>query len=306
MRAVVTGAAGFVGRHLVDHLLSEGDEVVSTDRSSGGPDVLDQDGLAELLGHHLPDVVFHLAGQADVARSWSEPATTIRVNAEGTHHLLAAARRVGVGRVVTVTSADVYGVVTADELPIDETAPFRPASPYAASKAMADLIAQQAHIGHGQDVVRARSFNHLGPGQGEAGVCSALALRIARCEVRGETSIQVGNLDARRDFTDVRDVVRAYRLLAISGQPDTAYNVCSGRAVSIRSLLEVLLSLAACPIEPVDAPDLYRPVDLPELRGDASAIKRDTGWEPLLNLESTLPEVLDDARRRLSQSSPAN
>ena len=306
MRAVVTGAAGFVGRHLVDHLLSEGDEVVSTDRSSGGPDVLDQDGLAELLGHHLPDVVFHLAGQADVARSWSEPATTIRVNAEGTHHLLAAARRVGVGRVVTVTSADVYGVVTADELPIDETAPFRPASPYAASKAMADLIAQQAHIGHGQDVVRARSFNHLGPGQGEAGVCSALALRIARCEVRGETSIQVGNLDARRDFTDVRDVVRAYRLLAMSGQPDTAYNVCSGRAVSIRSLLEVLLSLAACPIEPVDAPDLYRPVDLPELRGDASAIKRDTGWEPLLNLESTLPEVLDDARRRLSQSSPAN
>jgi GDP-4-dehydro-6-deoxy-D-mannose reductase len=306
MRAVVTGAAGFVGRHLVDHLLSEGDEVVSTDRSSGGPDVLDQDGLAELLGHHLPDVVFHLAGQADVARSWSEPATTIRVNAEGTHHLLAAARRVGVGRVVTVTSADVYGVVTADELPIDETAPFRPASPYAASKAMADLIAQQAHIGHGQDVVRARSFNHLGPGQGEAGVCSALALRIARCEVRGETSIQVGNLDARRDFTDVRDVVRAYRLLAMSGQPDTAYNVCSGRAVSIRSLLEVLLSLADCPIEPVDAPDLYRPVDLPELRGDATAIKRDTGWEPLLNVESTLPEVLDDARRRLSQSSPAN
>jgi GDP-4-dehydro-6-deoxy-D-mannose reductase len=306
MKALVTGAAGFVGRHLVDHLLSEGDEVVSTDRSSGGPDVLDQDGLADLLRNHLPDVVFHLAGQADVARSWTDPATTIRVNAEGTHHLLAAARRVGVGRVVTVTSADVYGVVTADELPIDETAPFRPASPYAASKAMADLIAQQAHIGHGQDVVRARSFNHLGPGQGEAGVCSALALRIARCEVRGETSIQVGNLDARRDFTDVRDVVRAYRLLAMSGQPDTAYNVCSGRAVSIRSLLEVLLSLADCPIEPVDAPDLYRPVDLPELRGDATAIKRDTGWEPLLNVESTLPEVLDDARRRLSQSSPAN
>ena len=250
MRALVTGAAGFVGRHLVDHLLSEGDEVVPTDRSSGGPDVLDQDGLVDLLGNHHPDVVFHLAGQADVARSWTEPATTIRVNAEGTHHLLTAARRIGVGRVVTVTSADVYGVVTADELPIDETAPFRPASPYAVSKAMADLIAQQAHIGHGQDVVRARSFNHFGPGQGEAGVCSALALRIARCEVRGETSIQVGNLDARRDFTDVRDVVRAYRLLAISGQPDTAYNVCSGRAISIRSILKVLLSLADRPSEP--------------------------------------------------------
>jgi len=306
MKALVTGAAGFVGRHLVEHLLSEGDEVVSTDRSSGGPDVLDQDGLEELLGHHLPDVVFHLAGQADVARSWTEPATTIRVNAEGTHHLLAAARRTEVGRVVTVTSADVYGVVTADELPVNEAAPFRPASPYAASKAMADLIAQQAYVGYGQDVVRARSFNHFGPGQGEAGVCSALALRIARCEVRGEDSIQVGNLDARRDFTDVRDVVRAYRLLAVSGRPETAYNVCSGRAISIRSILEVLLSLADRPVTPVDAPGLYRPVDLPELRGDASLIRRDTGWEPLLDIQSTLTEVLDDARRRLCESSPAD
>ena len=116
----------------------------------------------------------------------------------------------------------------------------------------------------------------------------------------------MGNLDARRDFTDVRDVVRAYRLLAISGHPDTAYNVCSGRAISIRSILKVLLSLADRPIAPVDAPELYRPVDLPELRGDASAIQRDTGWEPLLDMESTLAEVLDDARRRLHESSPAD
>ena len=306
MKALVTGAAGFVGRHLVDHLTAEGDDVVSTDRSSGGPDVLDPKGLIDLLSHHRPEVVFHLAGQADVARSWEEPAITIRINAEGTHHLLAAARATGVGRVVTVTSADVYGIVTAAELPVDETAPFRPASPYSASKAMADLIAQQAHIGYGQDVVRARSFNHFGPGQGEAGVCSALALRIARCELRGETSIPVGNLDARRDFTDVRDVVRAYRLLATDGRAGAAYNVCSEQSISIRSILDTLLSLAKETISPVDEPTLYRPADLPELRGDASVLRNDTGWEPETALESTLAEVLDDARQRLQEPSPAD
>ena len=306
MRALVTGAAGFVGRHLIDHLTAEGDEVISTDRASGGPDLLDPEGLADLLADHRPDVVFHLAGQADVARSWTEPATTIRINAEGTHHLLAAARTTDVARVVTVTSADVYGIVTAAELPVRETASFRPASPYAVSKAMADLIAQQAHIGHGQDVVRARSFNHFGPGQSEAGVCSALALRIARCELRGDTTIRVGNLDPRRDFTDVRDVVRAYRLLATDGHAGSAYNVCSGRAISIRTILETLLSLADQTIIPVDDPELYRPVDLPELRGDCSAIRRDTGWESELPVESTLAEVLDDARRRLREPSPAD
>ncbi|MDG2426916.1 MAG: GDP-mannose 4,6-dehydratase [Acidimicrobiales bacterium] len=306
MKALVTGAAGFVGQHLVDHLTAEGDEVVSTDRSSGGPDILDPEGLTDLLELHCPEVIFHLAGQADVAHSWAEPVKTLRINAEGTHHLLSAARSTGASRVVTVTSADVYGVVLEDELPVNESAPFRPASPYAASKAMADLIAEQAHLGYGQDVVRARSFNHFGPGQGEAGVCSALALRIARCEAKKESTISVGNLDARRDFTDVRDVVRAYRLLATKGRSGAAYNVCTGQAIAIRSILQALLSLADRPITPVDDPSLFRPVDLPELLGDASAIHRDTGWEPSLVLESTLAEVLTDARRRLRGLSQAD
>jgi len=298
VKALVTGAAGFVGRHLVAHLDDEGDEVVTTDRSSGGPDLLDPDGLTALLAEHRPEVVFHLAGQADVARSWLASTETLRVNAEGTHHLLTAARAAGIGRVVTVTSADVYGVVGPEELPLDETAPFRPASPYAASKAMADLVAQQAHLGHGQDVVRARSFNHFGPGQGDAGVCSALAARIAACEAGDEETMAVGNLEARRDFTDVRDVVRAYRLLATDGRAGQAYNVCTGRAVAISEVLDLLLSLAARPIHPVDDPDLHRPVDLPELRGDPTAIHADTGWAPTIDLASTLAEVLDDRRRR--------
>ena len=306
VKALVTGAAGFVGRYLVDHLVAEGDEVVVTDRSNGGPDLLDPEGLTALLAEHRPEVVFHLAGQADVARSWTAPTETLRTNAEGTHHLLSAARTAGADRVVTVTSADVYGVVRPEDLPLDEAAPFRPASPYAASKAMADLVAQQAHLGHGQDVVRARSFNHFGPGQGDAGVCSALAARIATCEAKGADTIPVGNLEARRDFTDVRDVVRAYRLLATHGRAGRAYNVCSGRAVAISEVLDVLLSLADRPIRAVDDPDLHRPVDLPELRGDPTAIHVDTGWKPTLDMASTLGEVLEDRRRRLTDSQTAD
>ena len=306
MKALVTGAAGFVGSHLVAHLLAEGDSVVGTDRTSGGPDLLDPDRLVDLLTDVRPDVVFHLAGQADVARSWTDPTSTIRTNTEGTHHLLGAARTAEVRRVVTVTSADVYGIVGPDDLPLTEDAPFRPVSPYAASKAMADILAQQAHLGHGQDVVRARSFNHFGPGQGEAGVCSALAARIARCEMACGTSIAVGNLQARRDFTDVRDVVRAYRHLAVRGRAGQAYNVCSGTAVSIETILEVLLGLADQPIEVVGDQNLFRPVDLPELRGDASRLQAETGWSPQHSMGATLSEVLDEWRGRLRREPEAD
>jgi GDP-4-dehydro-6-deoxy-D-mannose reductase len=205
-----------------------------------------------------------------------------------------------------VTSADVYGIVGPDDLPLTEDAPFRPVSPYAASKAMADILAQQAHLGHGQDVVRARSFNHFGPGQGEAGVCSALAARIARCEMACGTSIAVGNLQARRDFTDVRDVVRAYRHLAIRGRAGQAYNVCSGTAVSIETILEVLLGLADQPIEVVGDQNLFRPVDLPELRGDASRLQAETGWSPQHSMGATLSEVLDEWRGRLRREPEAD
>ena len=214
----MTGAAGCVGRHLTAHLAACGDDVVGTDRSEGGPDLLDPAGLARLVAEVDPEVVFHLAGQADVGGSWEAPADTLRVNAEGTLHLLEAVRSTSGARVVTVTSADVYGVVRPEDLPLDETAPLRPVSPYAASKAAADLLALQAYLGHGMDVVRVRSFNHLGPGQDDRFVCSALAARIAAAEAGQGDEVRVGNLAARRDFTDVRDVVRAYRCLAIDGR----------------------------------------------------------------------------------------
>ncbi len=300
MRALVTGASGFVGRHLVTHLESCDDEVVGTDRSDGGPDLLDAEGFERLLTDIRPEVVYHLAGQADVGRSWSAPVETLRANVEGTHNVLAAARSAEVARVVTVTSADIYGLVERHDLPLTESSPIRPVSPYAASKAAADLVAQQAHLGHGQDVVRARSFNHLGPGQSDRFVCSALAARIVANERSGGSGVRVGNLTPRRDFTDVRDVVRAYRRMATSGVTGQAYNVCSGRSTSVQEVVDRLLEMSPQEMQVEVDPDLFRPADLEELRGDPSRLVEDTGWSTEYALDDTLKDLLEDWRERLS------
>ena len=302
VKAFVTGASGFVGRHLVAHLRDCGDEVVPTDRSDGGPDLLDADGFATLVAEVRPDVVYHLAGQADVAASWLSPIETMRVNVEGTHNILEVARTFGVAKVLTVSSADIYGVVAPEELPIVESAPLRPVSPYAASKAAADLVALQAHLGHGQDVVRARAFNHLGPGQSKSFVGAGFAARIVAAERSGDDELQTGDLTPRRDFTDVRDVVRAYRLLATEGRPGVAYNICSGTSVSIGELAGLLLGLTDARMHLVEDPDLLRPVELPELRGDASLLRRHTGWAPSISLDETLSDVLEDWRLRLTEA----
>ena len=300
MRALVTGAAGFVGRHLVAELTSAGDEVTETDRHTG-LDILDPEGLAALFAEARPEVVYHLAGQADVGGSWSSPVETFRVNAEGTLNVLLAAAEHDVHRVVAVASADVYGQVPADELPIGEDRPLRPHSPYGASKAAADLISLQAFLGRGLGVIRARPFNHLGPGQSDRFVAPALASRIARNEVEELDELAVGDLTPRRDFTDVRDVVRAYRLLALNGEPGEAYNDCTGRDVSIQELADRLIALADHPMRLVPDQSLFRPVDTPVLRGDPSRLQAATGWAPEIPLEQTLADVLDDWRKRIRQ-----
>jgi GDP-4-dehydro-6-deoxy-D-mannose reductase len=302
MKVLVTGANGFVGRHLCAHLRASGDTVVGTDRTTGGPDLNDADGLTSLFAAEAPEVVIHLAAQADVGGSWTSPVDTMRTNVEGTMHVLAAARAAGCRRVVAVTSADIYGIVREDELPLDESAPLRPVSPYAASKAAADMVCIQAGLGYGQDVVRVRAFNHLGPGQSDKFVAPALASRVAAAESRGDGAIAVGSLEPRRDFTDVRDVVRAYRLLALHGEAGEAYNVCTGTDVSIGDILDHLLVMARVPLRAVVDPDLVRPVDLPVLRGDASKLRATTGWQPEIALERTLADVLDDWRARLLSS----
>jgi GDP-4-dehydro-6-deoxy-D-mannose reductase len=299
MKALITGAGGFVGRHLVAHLESQGDEVLTTDRASDGLDITDAPALLETFRRRRPEVVYHLAGASDVGGSWSTPQATFRSNAEGTLNVLWAARESGVQRVLTVGSADVYGKVSAEDLPITEQLDMRPVSPYAASKAAADHVAVQAHLGYGQDVVRARPFNHLGPGQSNRFVAAALAERVARNEVSGESKVAVGNLSPQRDFTDVRDVVRAYRLLVEHGTAGEVYNVCSGRAIAVQTLADQFIEMAEIPMELVTDPDLERPVDIPVLLGDNSRIRADTGWEPEIPLEVTLRDLLDDQRRRI-------
>jgi GDP-4-dehydro-6-deoxy-D-mannose reductase len=300
MRALVTGASGFVGRHLTAHLRECGDEVAGVDREDG-VDITDQHDIERAMQSFRPEVVYHLAGWSDVGRSWASPVEVFRANAEGTLNVLLAARVADVGRVVTVTSSDIYGVVTEDELPVTEDAHLRPISPYAVSKVAADYLGLQAWLGHGLNVIRARAFNHLGSGQGPGFVAPAIAQRIARSERDGSDVVRVGNLTPRRDFTDVRDVVRAYRLLARQGEPGRAYNICSGVDVSIGELAERLVALAARPLRLEPDPELQRKADLPVLRGDHSLLTTATGWKPEIDLDTTLADVLNDWRARLTE-----
>lgn len=305
VRALVTGAHGFVGRHLVEHLRAMGDDVEGCDRSDGSVDIVDLSSVQAAVNRIRPEVVYHLAGWSDVGGSWAAPVDVFRANAEGTLNLLLACAESGVERVLAVSSADVYGIVREDELPIHENAPLRPVTPYAASKVAADYLSLQAWLGSRLPVLRARAFNHLGPGQLPRFVAPALAERIARNELDGGTVVPVGNLSARRDFTDVRDVVRAYRLLVNRGEPGEVYNVCSGRAVSVQELAEALLRMARQPMQLTPDPALERPIDVPVLLGDYSRLRKATGWEPEIALDQTLADLLDDMRERVRLSSTA-
>ena len=299
MRALITGAGGFVGVHLVRHLEEQGDDVVQLERNVDGIDITDADALTDAVVAAKPEAVYHLAGAADVGGSWAEPRSTFLANALGTLNVLEASREACAERVLAVTSADVYGRVTQDELPLDEGQPLRPVSPYAASKVAADALAQQAWLGHKLPVVRVRAFNHLGPGQSDRFVAPSVAARIARNERDGGDEVPIGNMTPRRDVTDVRDVVRAYRLLVEAGEAGAVYNVCRGSAVSVEQLAQALIGMARKPMRLVSDPALQRPVDIPVLVGDNSALRRATGWEPTIPLEQTLSDVLADWRARL-------
>jgi len=295
MRALVTGAAGFVGKHLCAHLLGAGDTVVGVDRADG-PDLLDPVAVNALFADIRPDVVYHLGGWSDVGSSWDHPLETFRVNAEGTLNVIQACVGNGSPRLLAVSSADVYGKVSPSDLPLTESAPFRPVTPYAASKVAADELALQAWLGHGLETLRVRAFNHLGPGQTTRFVAPAIAERIALNERDGGNAIPVGNLTPRRDLTDVRDVVRAYRLLMLNGIPGEAYNVCTGTDLTIEELANRLVALAQSPMSLEVDHALQRPVETPILCGDRSKITSITGWIPEIPLDVTLLDILDEHR----------
>ncbi len=291
MRSLITGGRGFVGHWLADHLRDLGDEVVAIDREV---EITDPAALLEAMSTATPDAVYHLAALTHVGQSWDEPLQVLEVNIMGTAAVLAAARQCGSDpRVLVTSSAEVYGSVTdPGQLPLSEGSPTAPLTPYAASKLAAEAVVAQAYLGHGQHVITVRPFNHIGPGQTPNFAVPALARRIVDADRRGSATIPVGNLSARRDFTDVRDVVRAYRLLVESGQPGEIYNVCSGRDVSIREIADGLLELAGTTLEFEVDPTLVRPIEVPVLRGDPTRLVEATGWAPEVSLERTLADVL--------------
>jgi GDP-4-dehydro-6-deoxy-D-mannose reductase len=290
MRALVTGGKGFVGHWLVSHLEEHGDDVAVIDIET---DVSDGDAVGRVMADVRPEAIYHLAAMTHVGESWEDPSQVLKVNVLGTAEVLAAARaHVDDARVLVVSSAEVYGSVTPDQLPLTEDAPAAPASPYAASKLAAEAVALQAWRGYRQPVVVVRPFNHIGPGQSPNFFVPALAQRIVEARRAGAATLRVGTLTTRRDFTDVRDVVAAYRLLVTGGAPGSLYNVCSGRDVAMAEVAEQLLALAGADLELVTDPRLVRPVDVPVLRGDAGRLRGATGWEPRIPLATTLADVL--------------
>jgi len=298
VRAFVTGGHGFVGSWLVEHLSAAGDDVVAADPTI---DVTDAGGLGQAMADACPDAVYHLAAQSSVRSSWSDTARTFEVNALGTVHVLQAALACRPRpRVLLVSSAEVYGTVVPGQLPVQETAPFQPVTPYAASKAAAEMVGLQAYLGGGLEVIRARPFNHTGPGQRDTFVIPALARRVAEAARSGATVLATGNLAVRRDVSDVRDVVRAYRSLVACGSPGESYNVCTGRSVAIGDLARRLVAIAGLDLELRVDPDLVRPVDVADMRGDPGRLQDVTGWRPTIDIDRMLADVLDYWRRRIT------
>ena len=291
MKVLVTGAKGFVGHWLIAHLEAEGDQVLGLDAEV---DITEPFGLREVVVHWAPDAICHLAALASVGASWGASETTYQVNTVGTANVLDAALACPVRpRVLLVSSSEVYGRVGLDDLPVTEDQPFAPVSPYAASKSAAELIGLQTWLGSGLEVVRARPFNHTGPGQRPDFVVPALAQQVALAVRTGADRLNTGNLEARRDLSDVRDVVRAYRLLLTRGQAGAVYNVCRGEAISILDVAHRLLSIAGVDLPIVVDPARVRPVEIPELRGDPSRIRQQAGWAPDFDLDRTLTDVFD-------------
>jgi GDP-4-dehydro-6-deoxy-D-mannose reductase len=290
-RALITGSRGFVGRHLTAHLAGAGDEVTGVDAEC---DVTNADVVRAAVRDAKPEVIYHLAAFTHVGESWSEPERTRRVNVEGTANVLAAARDTGDALVVVVSSADVYGVVGEAELPLTEDHAVAPVSPYARSKREAELLALEAAAGAGPRTVVVRPFNHVGPGQSAAFVVPALASRLLAARASGLDQIPVGDLSARRDFSDVRDVVRAYRLVAQRAAVGEIYNVASGRDVALADVASRLVEIIAPGTRLVVDPSLLRPVEVPVLRGSAEKLRAATGWTPEISWEESLADVVAD------------
>jgi GDP-4-dehydro-6-deoxy-D-mannose reductase len=278
------------------HLRESGDEVLGIDREY---DVTDEAAVREVFQRHVPDTIYHLAALTHVGESWERANEFTRVNVVGTHRVLDAAYEVAPhSTTIVVSTSEVYGIVSEADQPLRETFRVAPANPYSASKVEAENMSHDVVRRRGQRVVLARPFNHLGPGQSASFVVPALATRLMDAKERGDREIPVGDLSTRRDFSDVRDVVRAYRLLAQYGLTGEVYNVASGRDVLLSDLAAQLTERIAPEITTVVDPALLRPVEIPVFRGSNEKLHDATGWLPQISLDQTLDDVISDLESR--------
>jgi len=315
-RILVTGVTGFAGSHLVDYMISRGDcEIFGIQRWRSPTDNIahfmdkisilecdlrDASSTRDTLETVRPDWIFHLAAQSFVPTSWSAPTESLTTNILGQINIFEAVRRLGLKcRIQLACSSEEYGMVAPNEVPIKETNPLRPLSPYAVSKVAQDLLGYQYWMSWKVDSVRTRGFNHEGPRRGPVFVASDFAKQIADIEKgRRAPVVHVGNLEAKRDFSDVRDMVRAYWLALEKCEPGEVYNICTGRAWTIREVLDLLLSMTQAKIEVRQDPTRLRPSDVPILLGDNSKFVKATGWKPTIPFEQTLRDMLDYWRAR--------
>jgi GDP-4-dehydro-6-deoxy-D-mannose reductase len=328
MKAIVTGASGFVGGYLVSRLVAGGAEVLGLDAvvpkrnktpdSGDVPDfgsfevdgqmlppefpgkgaeirqcdLLDTGAVEESVSDWSPDVIFHLAAQSSAARSFKDPAGTMRTNVMGTLNLLEAVRRAGKARVIITGSAEEYGKRDSCEMPLLESSPLEPVSPYAVSKAAQNLLAMQYHRAFGIEVVATRSFSHTGPGQTTVFVLPSFASQCAEIKAGlREPVLHTGNLEVARDFLDVRDVVEAYIMLAEKGTPGATYNVCSGTSLVLTDAVEQLTAMTGVKVSVEPDPERFRPADVPVLTGDNGRLIEDCGWSATIERDKMLSDL---------------
>ncbi len=311
-KVLITGISGFVGQHLAQHLLSLSNfEIIGTYRSEKSLETLkelngkvslrqldlnDADAVSSLLQDISPDQIYNLAAQASPQVSFKAPRETIINNITAELNILEALKNndLSSSRLLTIATGEMYGIVDPMDIPIDELTPLKPVSPYSVSKIAQDYLSLQYFYAYKLDVVRVRPFNHIGPGQKEGYVVADFAKQIVEIEKqKREPIISVGNLEAKRDFTDVRDMVKAYQLALEKGVSGEVYNIGSGKSHKINDMLQQLLSYSSAKVEVKVDPSRFRPIDVPEIVCDYSKFNKVTGWNPEISFEKTLQEILD-------------
>lgn len=315
-KAFITGIAGFVGSHLAELLLNQGFEVYGLLRPRtkteyiepiinklhlDDADILDSHSLYATISKSKPDYIFHLAAQSYVPTSWVSPSVTLEANIVGSANLFESVRQVGIDPVIQIAcSSEEYGLVHPDELPIKETNPLRPLSPYAVSKLAMDYLGYQYYESYKVRIVRTRGFNHTGPRRGDTFAESNFAKQIALIEKgKQDPVIRVGNLEAKRDYTDVRDMVKGYLVAVEKCDPGEVYNICTGTTIKIGDMLKLLLSFSKVKVDIKEDSARMRPSDVPVLLGDNSKFVAKTGWKPSIPFETTMRDLLDYWRGRV-------